>query len=249
MITSYMLLLIWGVLLGGALSCLLDRLIQDQPLLSPSHCTECKKFLSIWELIPVISFLFLKGKCAHCKKHIDRHHLVIELGCIMILWGCFSIYGWGLPFIKMASFLIIGLGIALMDMRQLGFSIYFLLAMMGLGSVFMVLEHRVWDGFFGFMAGFLLLWTMSVLGKKIYKKDVMGEGDWFLNAGIGIYWGLNRVLIGAYIASILASIIGITLLSVGVKKKSDVLPFGPFLIVGGLGAIWFESFFWRWLLG
>ncbi|HHY25466.1 MAG TPA: prepilin peptidase [Desulfitobacterium dehalogenans] len=229
-----------GVIIGSLLNVVIYRVPQGKSIVFPgSHCAACGHNLRPWELVPVLSFLILKGRCAQCQEKISWRYPLIE-----VLNGCLYFYAAWLN--KSGSFL------------QLGINFYFL-------SVLLVLAAIDWDTYrlpdvftlpllgVGIMAGFFLpqgpsgwesLATALGVGGvfwmiiRIYPEG-MGLGDIKLIAGLGAFLGFPEALIAIFIASFSGSIGGLLILSLKKRSYRDPIPFGPYLVLGA----WIV-FFW-----
>lgn len=229
---------LYGVVIGSFLNVLILRLpIRESVTMKRSHCMSCGATLSWYELFPLFSYVFLGGKCRHCKAHISIQYPIVEglngiLYVIIFLAKGITIETF--LYCLCASAL---LALSVIDWRTqeipLGFNIFILV----LGLVRLFTDLGNWSqyviGLFA-VSGFLLIIWLCTKGKGI------GDGDIKLMAATGLLlgWQLNiaAFLLGCVIGSI------IHLIRMAIKKAGRVLSFGPYLSAGVfIAMIWGEQ--------
>jgi len=243
-----------GLILGSFLNVVVFRLPRKQSIIfPPSRCTFCQTKLTFWQLIPILSFFLLKGKCFTCKKRISIRYPIIEFltGLLFLATSLQSINPWSLilrdwPFI---SFL---LAIAFIDLEHQ--IIPDQLSLSGLCVGLLTCSMKSELGILGALSGaglgfgifYFLAWVYFVLRGKMG----LGGGDIKLLAMIGAFIGPYGVLITILISSILGSLVGIGLLYIQREKNFSefILPYGPFLVAGALGYYLFEGTVWLYYL-
>lgn len=234
-----------GLLIGSFLAVVSVRApLGDGFVSGRSHCMSCKAQLRLWELVPVLSWVSLRGRCAHCKARISPRYPLIETGAGIIgLWAAVTAQSW----LGLVASAILGwqlLLIALIDGENfwLPDQLTWPLAVSGLAASWCL--GGLWGltaGLIGVGFGFCSLWLVGWLYKAVRKREGLGGGDPFLLAGAGAWvgWqGLPSVLLWA-------SAVGLSLVLavLAVRRRidgADKLPFGVFLAVG----IWLT-----WILG
>jgi len=228
----FSLFLCWGSFLNVAAF----RLLYKKPFFAKrSYCPGCKSTIAWFDLIPVISWLLLKGHCRWCSASISWLYPLIELltGILftLLMLSTPPLYwvSYGLFF----SALIITIRTDLESMMILRFCS---LGLIPLGLVFSYLGYlpiTVTHSTLGAFFGYSILWLVRTLFWYLHKQEGLGEGDLELLAGIGAFTGLSGVWYTLLYGSIAGSILGI-ILSILLKKKIEKLPFGPFLALGAL---------------
>jgi leader peptidase (prepilin peptidase)/N-methyltransferase len=209
-------------------------------LASPrSACPQCGHMLSALENIPVISYLLLKGKCRHCKTAISARYPLIELltGLLigLVSWkfgyGSLSLFAW------IFTFALIALTFIDFDTQLLPDDITLPLLWLGLlfnlNNGFTDLNSAV----IGAVAGYISLWSIYWLFKLATGKDGMGYGDFKLLAAIGAWFGWQLLPAVILLSSILGAGIGIALIIFTKRGREIPMPFGPFLAIGGIAAL------------
>ena len=200
-----------------------------------STCPDCGHQIRAWENIPVLSYLFLQGKCSSCKTSISLRYPFVEvLSAILV-----SIVAWKFGF-NLSGFMAIVLtwvllAIAFIDYDtqyipdQLTLPVLWLGILLNSSNTFTDLTSSV----IGAVAGYLVLWSVYHLFKLIMKKEGMGFGDFKLLAMLGAWLGWQFLPAIIIISSLVGSIIGISLILVKNHESSKPIPFGPFLAIAG----------------
>jgi len=210
----------------------------------PSACPHCGRRIKAWENVPIVSYAFLRGRCAGCKARISLRYPVIEL-----VSGLLSAYiGWrfGLT-LAMAGALVfawslIALTAIDIDTQLLPDDITLPLLWLGLivnlNGAFVPLSSAV----IGAIAGYLSLWSVYWLFKLATKKEGMGYGDFKLLGAIGAWLGWKMLPAVILLSSVVGAIVGISMIVFARHGRNTPIPFGPYLAVAGLIAMfWGEA--------
>lgn len=214
--------------------------VKKYSLASPrSACPQCGHKLSALENIPLISYLLLKGKCRSCKTPISLRYPLIEaltgvlIGLISWKFGysSLSLFAW------IFTFALIALTFIDFDTQLLPDDITLPLLWLGLlfnlNTGFTDLNSAV----IGAMAGYISLWSIYWIFKLVTGKDGMGYGDFKLLAAIGAWFGWQLLPAVILLSSILGAGIGIALIVLSKRGREIPMPFGPFLAIGGIAAL------------
>ena len=204
-----------------------------------SACPNCGHQITAMENIPVISYLALGGKCADCKAPISARYPLVEA-----LTGALSgLVAWQFGFSGMAiaallfTFALIALTFIDFDTFLLPDDITLPLLWAGLiinaGGAFTDLHSAV----IGAAAGYLALWSIYWLFKLATGKEGMGYGDFKLLAAIGAWFGWQMLPAVILLSSLVGSIIGIGLIVIARHGRNVPIPFGPYLALGGIAAL------------
>jgi len=216
-----------------------------------SACPKCGHRISALENIPILSFLFLKAKCRRCKTPISIRYPLVELltglliGLVSWKFGCSSIAlaAWVL------CFALIALSFIDFDTHLLPDSITLPLVWTGilfnLNGGFIDIHSSI----IGAVAGYLSLWSVYWLFKLITGKEGMGYGDFKLLAAIGAWFGWQLLPAVILLSSIAGSIIGIGMILLAKHGRNIPIPFGPYLALGGIAALFFGPQLARLYLG
>ncbi|HEY7883861.1 MAG TPA: A24 family peptidase [Cellvibrionaceae bacterium] len=200
-----------------------------------SHCPKCQAPIKPWQNIPVISYLFLRGKCACCKAPISLRYPVIELAtgilsvCVIILWGptpvAFALL--------VLTWCLITLTVIDFDTQLLPDSITLPLIWAGLIVNSFGLVTDLPSALWGAVFGYLSLWSVFWLFKILTGKEGMGYGDFKLLAALGAWAGWQVLPLIIILSSLVGAIIGIGLILIKGRDKNIPIPFGPYLAIAG----------------
>ena len=229
---------LYGVIIGSFVNVLILRLpLRESVTLQRSHCMSCGHVLSWYELFPLFSYLFLGGKCRHCKAHISIQYPIVEAANGILYVGIFLVYGLSFEAILYCLSVSALLALSVIDWRTqeipLGFNIFILI----LGLIHIVTDFGNWSqyviGLFA-VSGFLLLLWLLTKGKGI------GDGDIKLMAATGLLLGWQLNIVAFLLGCIIGSVVHLTRMAI--KKVGRQLAFGPYLSMGVyIAMIWGEQ--------
>ena len=204
-----------------------------------SACPSCGHQINALQNIPVISYLFLRGKCASCRTPISMRYPLVE-ALTGILAGCIA-WKFGFGWLSLAAFFLTASLIALtfidFDTQLLPDDITLPLLWSGLlfnlNGGFTTIKSAV----VGAVAGYLILWSIYWLFKLLTGKEGMGYGDFKLLAAIGAWFGWQMLPAVILLSSLAGSIVGIGLIALARHGRNIPIPFGPYLALGGITAL------------
>lgn len=206
-----------------------------------SSCPHCGHQIKAYENIPVISYLLLGGRCSACKTSISMRYPLVEIlsGTLIGLTSWQLGYTTATLFAWVFVFALVALTFIDFDTQLLPDDITLPLLWLGLlfnlNTGFTDLTSAV----IGAMAGYLALWSVYWLFKLIRGKEGMGYGDFKLLAAIGAWFGWQLLPAVILLSSTLGAAIGIALIVLTKRRKEVPIPFGPFLAIGGIAALFF----------
>ena len=271
------LLLGYGLFVGSLVNVLIYRLPRGMGWVKGrSHCPHCKKILRWYDLVPVLSWIWLKGKCRNCRKPISVLNPIVEL-VNAVVWGYVGYggsvgfklagigeLGWsGVNLIHLIAALILSstlLVILVVDWEHYVIPDEMTVTMLAVGAVLSILEgmgggpllHLGFEGQGGMWKERLIAVAASGLMfwglHKLTKGKGMGWGDVKLVPVMGLILG-RFVVVGLFAAFLLGSVVGIGLLLAGRKKFGQPVPFGPFLVGGMIIALVFGRQALDWYVG
>ena len=205
-------------------------------LLTPaSRCPHCNHHISALENIPVISYLFLKGRCTECGTAISPRYPTVELATALLSIITALHFGYSLQAVVALGFTwaLIPLFLIDFDHQILPDSITLPLLwaglFLGLFNVFIDSQSSL----IGAMAGYLSLWSIFHLFKLVTGKEGMGYGDFKLLAAIGAWVGWQALPVVILFSSVVGACIGILLIVFKGRDHTQPMPFGPFLAAAG----------------
>ena len=246
--------LIFVIILGGlwgsfANVCIYRLPINKGVVSGRSFCPNCKKLITWKDNIPIISFLFLNGKCRNCKKKISFQYFLVELLGILNFTVIYLLFGITLTTILLIILSLAFLIIFFIDLRHyiIPNSITYPMMILGfiksfdpnLNSIFPNYMNSLIGGIFGYA----MIWSIIYFYKQIKKKDGMGLGDAKLFAVIGFWFGWISIPFIIFLSSIIALIYVLPDLLKNSKKMSSQIPFGPFIIIGTIFYLVFQDYF------
>jgi len=209
-----------------------------------STCPKCKTAIKAWQNIPVVSWLFLKGKCASCSNPISARYPIVE--AITALLSLVVAYKLGateqaLLYIAITWALV---ALTFIDIDHMLLPDQITLPLVWLALIAAVLGYTVTptDAIIGAACGYLSLWSVFWLFKLLTGKEGMGYGDFKLLAVFGALLGWQSLLTIILLSSVVGAIIGIALLTIQGKDKATPIPFGPYLAIAGwITMLWGEQ--------
>ena len=231
LICAYIFIL--GLILGSFFNVCIYRIPKEQSIsYPPSHCTNCQNKIKWYDLIPVLSYVILGGKCRHCKEKISIRYPVIELITAFLFLGIYLEYGLSILTVKyiiLCSFLII---IGMIDFDTTDVYDITTIPAIILGVIFViyaVTQKMDWQ--------FLLLGGLvggGFIALIILLTKGMGWGDAEICLFCGLFLGLKLTILMLFLSMLLGGIIGIILIVFKIKGRKDYIPFGPFIAMATL---------------
>lgn len=231
---EYGLISILGLIIGSFLNVCIYRIPKEQSIaFPPSHCAKCEKKLSPIDLVPVFSYIFLKGRCKYCNEKISiRYPLIESLNCILylIVYLKFGLTLIALKYCILVSILIV---IGMIDYdTQFVFTSTTIFGGI-IAVIFIIIQAIAYksgtvDLILGGVIGF------AIIGLIVFLTKGMGEGDIEIATICGLFLGIKGILLGLFLAIILGGIIGIIILSLKLKKAKEKIAFGPCIAIGSL---------------
>lgn len=210
-------------------------------MLPHSECPHCAHRIRAWENIPLLSYLWLRGRCSACAAPISKRYPLTELACGLLSAFIAWHFGFGWP----ACLLIVLtwglLAMSLIDTEHQLLPDVLVLPLLWLGLIvnsfglFVPLHDALW----GAVAGYLALWSVFWLFKLLTGKDGIGHGDFKLLALLGAWGGWQILPLTILLSSLVGAIIGVVLLRLREQKSSTPIPFGPYLAIAGwIALLW-----------
>ncbi len=209
-----------------------------------SRCPSCNKEITALQNIPVLSYVMLAGKCAHCKAGISARYPMVEFVTTLLA----LIVAWQLGPTPEAM-----LGIAMtwffvamtmidIDHQLLPDSLTLPLMWVGLLAALLPVFTDLRSAVIGAAAGYLVLWTVYQLFRIITGKEGMGYGDFKLLAAIGALLGWQALPVVILLSSLVGAVVGVTIIAFTGRDKNIPIPFGPYLAAAGwIAMLWGES--------
>ena len=244
------LLFIIGSVLGSFYTVLATRLPLKRSIVKPrSHCDNCGKVLKVWELIPILSYLILRGKCSKCHQHIDPTSTIVELFLGTTFTLSYLYYGFSIEFYLLLIILSLIAIIFVSDFKYMVILdsplIVAVLLIIGLKIYYVGFTETIYYVCYGLIT-FAVMYLFKIFGDLVFKKESLGGGDIKLSFLFGLIlgWqlGLLTIAIGAFLAFPIALYVTLK------KEKSSEIPFGPYLILGLLVVFFFGEYILKLLI-
>ncbi|OGT22033.1 MAG: methyltransferase [Gammaproteobacteria bacterium RBG_16_57_12] len=206
-----------------------------------SRCPHCGHRIRAWENIPVISYLWLKGKCAGCQAAISPRYPIIELvsacAAVTVAWH-FGV-SWQTLAALVLTWSLIALTMIDYDHQLLPDDITLPMLWLGLAISLGGLFVDSASSLIGALAGYLSLWSVYIVFKLVTGKEGMGFGDFKLLAMLGAWLGWKMLPVIILLSSLVGALVGIALIVFCGREKTKPIPFGPYLAgAGWIAMLW-----------
>lgn len=245
---SLSLLILFGLLglaVGSFLSVCVHRLPRGESIVWPaSHCPACGHALAPWENVPLLSFLVLRGRCRACAESISWRYPALEGATALLFVLAAQRFG----LVPELGFALLGISVlmavAFIDLEHLIIPNRIVLPATALLLVLAAAMgwERLSQAGLGLVLGFSVPFLLFVL-----RPGALGAGDVKLGAFLGALLG-SMVLLALFLGVVVGGVAGAALLALGARGRKDVMPFGPFLALGGLVTLLAGPELWAWYL-
>ncbi len=223
---------LFGALVGSFLNVCIVRWPAEQSVVRPrSRCPRCGNQLAWYDNVPVLAWLWLRGKCRNCAEPISLLYPVIELATALIWAWMGWRHGLSLDALEGAIFLTILLGIAATDAREYIIPDEFTWGGLVIGLLFAATGGvgQLVTAALGAAVGFGLLWAVGIAGTWLFRQEAMGGGDIKMMAMVGAFLGWQGVLLTIFMGALVGILI---FLPPAIMGKKKLVPFGVFLALG-----------------
>lgn len=235
-------LTILGAIMGSFLGCMGYRIPNKIKTTYPSSfCADCGKPLKWYMNIPIISYIFLKGKCAYCGKPINFIYPFVEIAGALLFLCNYLLFGFTINFF-IATIITCMLLVTIVS----DFMYYYIsdrvliigsLALLAVNYYFLDI-HDVFYNIIAAVIIFIVMYFIKICGNITFRKESLGDGDIKLMGVIALGLGLINSFVTLFIGSLVGLIFSLILMK---KNKEGIIPFGPFLLIGALFTIYFSS--------
>jgi leader peptidase (prepilin peptidase) / N-methyltransferase len=241
-----------GAIFGSFLNVCIYRLPRSLSIVKPgSYCPNCRKPIKWFDNIPFFGYLVLRGRCRNCRKKISPRYVLVELLTASLFLALYFRFGLTASFFVFSLFILGLMLVTFIDWEHylipdlvvypgivLGLLFNFLFPQMAFSaSPFFALKEAV----IGVLVGGGSLYLIALIGQFLLKKEAMGLGDVKLLAMIGAFLGWKSVLVAIFFGSLIGSVISLLLIFIGLKKRTDYIPFGPYLSLGAVIALFYKG--------
>jgi leader peptidase (prepilin peptidase)/N-methyltransferase len=243
----------FGALVGSFLNVCIGRIPNGESIVTPpSHCPRCKTAIAFYDNVPLLSYLFLRGRCRSCRERISLRYFAVEL--LMALFAAALWHWFGLSFTFFVGFVFVA---ALIVISFIDLDVRIVPDVISLPGIILGLVFSVMGYFFfrdgsgvipsplssliGILTGGGFLLATAWVYEKFTGVEGMGGGDIKLLAMIGAFLGWPSIPVTLFIASLLGSVVGIACMLLTGAGRRLALPFAPFLCSGALLYLYFGN--------
>ncbi len=229
--------LLFGLIIGSFLNVCIYRIPRRESVAWPgSHCPACGCVLKWYDNIPLLSYLFLTGKCRQCRSHISWRYPLVEAATGLLFAADYLNCGLSWPLLARLIFICLLVVIALIDLEHLIIPNIIVLpgAVLGLAFSFLPGTAPFWQALasgLGAALFFFLIW--------FFYPGGMGEGDIKLALMLGVFLGWPLVGLAIFLAALAGSLAGLVVITLRGGNRKTQLPFGLYLALGSLAALFF----------
>ncbi|HAQ40886.1 MAG TPA: prepilin peptidase [Clostridiales bacterium] len=228
---------IYGLFIGSFLNVCIYRIPAGQSVISPpSACGSCGHRLSYFDMLPVVNYVYYKGRCRYCTAHYSVQYPVTELSngiiyCLMAVKYGFSVYA--VFYCMLASLLIVA---STIDIKHMIIPDSVNIVGAIIGAMLLIYEREtVLDKIFGLLTGFILFAMIAAF------TGSMGGGDVKLMAVTGFIFGIKGVLFITLVSFIIGAFVSLILICLNLISRKSRIPFGPFISSAVLLYIFYGS--------
>jgi leader peptidase (prepilin peptidase)/N-methyltransferase len=253
MIVYYIIFFVLGLVVGFLLNVCIYRIPERKPIITPaSQCRQCGTTLKLIDLVPVLSYILLRGRCRYCGLRFSARYPLVELltGIVSVL--LFQRYGLTVEFVSSAFLMSVLIAVFFIDIDHRIIPDSLVLTSLAGGVLLIVYNFFVpvsfygdrhwWNPLAGILSGAGVLFLVALIGMAIYKNDdAMGMGDVKIFVPIGIFLGWRLSLLALLLSMIAGGLVGLFIIISGRGDRKSTIAFGPFIVIGA-----FISFMWGW---
>ena len=246
---------ILGICLGSFANVCIYRLPKGKSIVWPgSFCPQCKKGIFWYDNIPLLSFLLLRGKCRFCREKISPRYFIVELLTGVLTLLLFLRFGVSWQFLIYLIFILSLIIVSFIDIENFLIPDCIVYPGIALGLLLSFLYPELQSpaygslvalktSFLGVILGGGSLFLIGYLGSLAFKKEAMGGGDVKLLAMIGAFLGYKSVFLTVFFSSLVGAVISLILISLKIKKRTDYIPYGPYLVLGAIISIFWKGYY------
>jgi len=243
--------IIFGAIVGSFLNVCICRLPRGESIITPgSHCPHCQTPIRFYDNIPLVSYLFLGGKCRYCKGNISFQYPLVE--GITALSSFLLFVRFGLSWSYLFYFIFVAGLIVITGIDLFHQIIPDVISLPGIGLgllASLIIPHLTFlNSLMGILLGGGSLFLVATLYQWLFKREGMGGGDVKLLAMIGAFLGWKAVILTILLSSLIGSISGVIIMVLKGKDFKYAIPFGPFLSLGAAISLFYGERIITWYL-
>ncbi len=241
----YILIFIYGIVIGSFLNVCIFRIPKKESIVTVgSHCMNCGKKIKWYDLVPLFSFLILRGRCRNCKVKLSVQYPVIEgLNGVLYL-VVFAVNGFSVESVLYCLLVSVLLVLSVIDYRTLEIPLALNITILVIGVVHLCVDF---DNYLDYIIGFFAVSLFLLLCYVITKGRGIGGGDIKLMAAAGLCVGWKNIIFALFAGCLIGSVV--QCVKMAVTKEGRMFAFGPYLSLGIFLSILFGNRFFSWYLG
>ncbi|MDW7740190.1 MAG: prepilin peptidase [Bacillota bacterium] len=255
----YTLIFIVGLCFGSFLNVVVYRLPLKKSLVTPpSSCPGCSTQLGFVELIPLIGYLILKGKCRNCGMRISPRYPLVEFLTGILFFAIFYKFGFNMSALFYLVLLYILFGVTLIDLdHRIVPNTLVAAGLIAAAAMFIPAFLNIWlnvpeyimpdrplsDAFFGLLVGGVIMLLIILV-----SRGGMGAGDMKLMLMIGCYVGLRGTAVVLMLGFVFGALVGVAFMIMKKLTRKDALPFAPYLSLASLINVFWGEQIWSWYI-
>jgi len=229
--------LAYGLIVGSFANVCIHRLPRRESVVTPpSRCPRCGNPVAPWDNIPVLSYLFLLGRCRHCRTWISPRYPAVEALNALCYLALALLFGPHLRTIVLMVFVsaLIVLSLIDLDVRLLPDVITLPGIAIGLAASLLPGPPTPLASVAGAAGGYLAFWGVAEVYRRTRGVEGLGQGDWKMTAMLGAFLGWDQMLLAVFVASVTGTVIGLGLIAFRGRDRQYPLPLGTFLGLAGI---------------
>ena len=228
-----------GLIIGSFLNVCIYRIPRGESIIyPPSQCVICGVNIKRYNLIPIISYIFLRGKCKCCKNKISLRYPLVELLTGILFLSIYDLCGFNFNFIRYITFVSFIIVIGFIDLDTKNVYSKTTMGPMLIAIIYILIEKF----YFGYDIKtyiYSVLLCTTVIGIIIFTTKGMGSGDLDIYIVVSLFLGFKVTVMTIFFSFIFGALIGVFLIILKRKSRKDYVPFGPFIAIASIFSILF----------
>lgn len=229
---------LFGLVIGSFLNVCIYRIPRDESIAFPSsHCTTCGHSLQVLDLIPVFSYIFLRGKCRYCKSKISPRYMLVETLHSLLYMIVVAHFGLTIEAIIYCFLSSIMLVLTMIDFEHMILPTKIIIFGAIIGGILRIIQSILYKDYTILASsvlaagiGYALFYTIFYVSKALLKREGMGFGDIRYISMIGIFLSPKLLIVTILLSAVIGSVYGI--IQLYILKASKEFPYGPFISIG-----------------
>jgi leader peptidase (prepilin peptidase)/N-methyltransferase len=244
--------LLLGLVIGSFANVCIHRLPRRESVgRPPSSCPRCGARIRPWDNVPVLSYLILRGRCRGCKAPISMRYPLVEAANGAAYFGLAALMGPTPRTFAMMALVTALLVLSLIDLEWQILPNVITLPGIVLGLLASVLPGppSTLGALLAAVGGYLALMAMALAWKRFRHVEALGQGDWKMTAMLGAFLGWQGMLLTVFLASVLGTVVGLSLMAFAGRTSQHKLPLGTFLGLAGIAVVFVGEPLLAWYKG